>query len=43
MIIAILECRLAQEAKRQFNENAGKLSGNAADLWAEINIGLKRR
>ena len=42
-IIAILEARLAQQAKDQFNENASKLTGGAADLWAEINMELKNR
>ena len=43
MIIAILECRLAKQAKDQFNQNAGKLEGAAADLWAEINLELQER
>ena len=37
-VIAILDYRLAMQAKEQFNENAGTLTGGAAELWADINM-----
>lgn len=43
MVIAILEARLASQAKDQFNQDASKLTGGAAALWAEMNFELQKQ